>query len=156
MINFVKNAVNRLVVKLFPSIDITGYSIILACCGELKTQIITNNRCVFTFSAEESNRLPNEAYGTLQVLDSEGKLHLQFLPLFKLETPYVPKNEATHELCLSIPAVVRTAASSGGGDEQLAQRVATLETEMKDKVSVYYDESTSEVGFEDGNTESDA
>lgn len=110
---------NSIWIKVNASIDISGFSLVLAACGTMKTiSDLTAKNLKVEFTEQEVAKTSEDGtYGTLIVYDGDGKEYITIVPLFKR----VPASEASktigfQTIYLTIASTKEASSGSSGGD----------------------------------------
>ena len=110
---------NSIWIKVNASIDISGFSLVLAACGTMKTiSDLTAKNLKVEFTEQEVAKTSEDGtYGTLIVYDGDGKEYITVVPLFKR----VPESEANktigfQTIYLTIASTKEASSGSSGGD----------------------------------------
>ena len=92
MVKLVENRANTVEIRINAAIDISGFSIVLAACGVLKSKNnLTIDGWKVEYTAEQAEQTSkNGTYGTLIVYDNKGNQYLKYLPFFVL----IPESNA--------------------------------------------------------------
>lgn len=114
MLTFFKGEKNRIRLRVSSSVDIGGFSALVAACPNLKTvEDITVKDCYITFEESDfpyETRRPMQ--GTLIVLDANGDTVLRFLFCYEVVTP-VERQSTKFEQVLYL-TLVSTKGTTGG------------------------------------------
>ena len=155
MIVLQSNNTNTVRIKVNASIDVHGFSLVLAACGTLKTITdITDKNLSISFTAEEVSKTSETGtYGELIVYDGDGKEYIKLLPLFKRVPQSVGYETIGNQMILlTISSTKWTSGDSSGGDTptpagdyvtpaQMSAAINSVKTENKQ----YTDEAVSEI-----------
>ena len=154
MVKIIKGEENKIPVRVTSLIDYSGFSAKLEIAGLEKTVADLSKNPKVLLSSSDVETIGASNIGTFTVYNTEGEVHAVYKIFFSAV------DSASAAVSFNVIRVTIVASfkydwygSGGGGD--LSRRVSNLEVEMQDKVSIYYDESDSEIGFEDGHNESD-
>lgn len=121
MIPLVEGMANTVKIKVNASIDIEGFSAVIAACGVLKTiPDISVDGLKVEYSAEEVAAMSDTGtYGTLEIYDADGKFYIAFLPQFQL----IPNEDAalaignqTIYVTIASTRTPNISSSGSGGD----------------------------------------
>lgn len=114
MITLVRGKTNKIGLVVNSSVDISGFSAVLAACPTLKSiSDITGSNLFFEFSSEDLSAVPTNPFGgTLIVCDAEGKTYLEFAICFRVVSSNVNSDVVSNQtLYLTI---VSTRGTDGG------------------------------------------
>ena len=121
MIPLVEGKTNTVRIKVNASIDIRGFSAVIAACGVLKTipDISADELKVEYTASEVSKMSATGIYGTLEVYDADGKFYIAYLPQFNV----IPNEDAalaignqTIYVTIASTRTPNISSSGGGGD----------------------------------------
>ena len=150
MVKIIKGEENKIPVRVTSLIDYSGFSAKLAIAGIEKTVAYLGKNPKVVLSASDVETIGDSNIGTFTVYNADGEVHTVY-KLFFGAVDTAPAAIPFNVIRVTIVSTFKYDWSgSGGGSGDLSRRVSDLELEMKDKVSIYYDESDSEIGFEDG------
>ena len=157
---------NTVKIKVNASIDIEGFSAVIAACGVLKTipDISADELKVEYTASEVSKMSATGTYGTLEVYDADGKFYIAYLPQFTV----IPNEDAA--LAIGDQTIYLTIAStkganfssSGGGDssgyatkEELQEALSQISNIQSTISHAQQTHITSHVVDEDGDGQPD-
>ena len=121
MIPLVEGIANRVRLKVEASVDIRGFSAVLAASGILKSiPNLTDDSIFVDFTAGEVagiNAAPEWTYGKLEVYDAEGNFYIAYLPSFcRIPADEAVLAQGNQVLYLTIVSTKGVTYSGGGGD----------------------------------------
>lgn len=145
---------NTITIKVNASMDIAGFSLVLAACGILKTisDITAKNLKVVYSAADVAKTSPNGTYGTLIVYDANGKEYMKYLPLFaRVKKVSGDETKDSQTINITIVDTKEVSKSSEGGDmptpigeyvtpAQLNQAINAAKTEANEYTDTALDE----------------
>jgi hypothetical protein len=120
MISLVEGMANTVRIKVNSSIDIEGFTAVLAACGVLKTiPDISVDGLKVEYTAEEVSEMsPTGTYGTLEIYDADGKSYITYLPQFKLISNDDAALAIGNQTIYITIASTKTPTISSGGEEE--------------------------------------
>lgn len=153
MIPLVEGMQNTIKVQVETSVDIEGFTAVLAACGVLKTiSDLTVEGIKIDFSAEEvASANETGTFGTFQVYDADGNLYMEFLPVFKLipndKAPLAIGNQTLYITIASTKVPEDLSDSGGGGGGDMSKYATKKEvSNALQEANQYTDDQISDIG----------
>lgn len=160
MVKIIKGEENKIPVRVTSLIDYSGFTAKLEVEGIEKSISDLSKHPKVVLSSSEVEAIGDVNIGTFTVYNADGDVHAVY-KLFFQAVDTAPEALSFNVIRITVVSSfeydwAHSSASGGGsgsggsGDSDLSGRVSKLETAMKDKVSIYYDEESSTIGFTQG------
>ena len=157
MVKIIKGEENKIPVRVTSLIDYSGFTAKLEVEGIEKSISDLSKHPKVVLSSSEVEAIGDVNIGTFTVYNAEGDVHAVY-KLFFQAVDTVPEALSFNVIRITVVSSFEydwahtsdSGGGSGSGDGDLSGRVSKLETAMNDKVSIYYDEDSSTIGFTQG------
>ena len=157
MVKIIKGEENKIPVRVTSLIDYSGFTAKLEVEGIEKSISDLSKHPKVVLSSSEVEAIGDVNIGTFTVYNADGDVHAVY-KLFFQAVDTVPEALSFNVIRITVVSSFEydwahtsdSGGGSGSGDGDLSGRVSKLETAMNDKVSIYYDEDSSTIGFTQG------